>query len=184
MSLPDEWVSRIFQRLDGIYGQQFRGKYSRIENGTDIGIAMAKSAWADELRGFRDFPEAIAYALQNLPTEKAPNAIEFRELCRHAPRKQEAVAAIEHKPTLEEIERSKQLAKQATKAVTAMEYDGLLWAKRPKSQKAISVLFDAKKERRKFPALAEIFDNHVRDGVCDETGKILRRFDGQAWVKA
>jgi hypothetical protein len=106
MSLPIAWVDRIFLRLVGIYGAQFKAKFSVIENGVDIGMANAKEVWADELANFADWPEAIAYALKNLPTDRAPNALEFREICRRAPKKEPL--ALPHHLTAEEIQRNKQ----------------------------------------------------------------------------
>jgi hypothetical protein len=106
MSLPRAWIDRIFLRLIGIYGAQFKAKFSVIENGIDIGMENAKEVWADELASFHDLPDAIAYALKNLPTDRAPNALEFREICRRAPRKEPL--ALPHHLSPEEIKRNKQ----------------------------------------------------------------------------
>lgn len=80
--LPSQWVDRVFAKLIGVYGNQFGAKFSQVVDGVDIGIALAKQAWAEELAGFSDKPEAIAYALKNLPRDFPPNAIQFAELCR------------------------------------------------------------------------------------------------------
>ena len=180
--LPEKWVERIFQRLAGIYGAQFRSKFSQIENGFDVGIASASVAWAEELGNFSDNPAAISYALQNLPADHCPNALELRDIARRAPRKQ--VEALPYKPTAEDIERNREMARKANQAVKANEFDGLLWAKKPKSQKAMDMIADAKKYARRFPALAKIFDQHVSEGIANEAGKLLYRWDGLAWVKA
>lgn len=87
MTLPEKWIERIFARLQGIYGAQFTSKFSRMDQGVDVGMLNAKSTWADELGNFSDKPEAIAYALDHLPTDHAPNALEFRDICRRAPKK-------------------------------------------------------------------------------------------------
>lgn len=105
-SLKHEWVERIFARLIGIYGAQFKSKFSQIEDGVDIGMLLAKEAWANELGGFADMPEAIAYALEYLPTERAPNALEFRDICRRAPKKE--VPMLGHKFTEEELKRNRE----------------------------------------------------------------------------
>lgn len=181
MTLPSQWTDRIFTRLQGIYGQQFTGKFSRMDQGMDIGMLNAKEVWAKELGNFATWPEAISYALEHLPPDHAPNALEFRDICRRAPRK-EAVAAIEYHPTAEDVARHREMAHKATAAVKQKEFDGLLWAKRPKSQVAMNALYDAKKNHRRFPALAEIFDQHVRDGIANTEGKILKRWDGLRWV--
>lgn len=86
--LPPAWVDRIFARLDGVYGGEFAGKFSRVVGGRDEGIEAAKAAWAEELGGYADSPEAIAFALdvRNLP-ERAPNLVQFLGICKTAPRK-------------------------------------------------------------------------------------------------
>lgn len=83
--LPDSWVDRIFFRLLGTYGSQFTMTFSKVDDkGRDIGMMAAKEVWAQELGGFADRDKVIAYALDNLP-ERCPNAIVFRDICRHAP---------------------------------------------------------------------------------------------------
>lgn len=182
--LPAEWVTRIFQRLTGVYGSQFRAKYSHVENGIDIGIAMAAEAWANELGDFVNRPEAISYALDHLPKDHAPNAIEFLDACKRCPRKEEAVARIEYKPTAEDMARQKEMAHKATAAVKPKEFDGLAWAKKPKSQKAMDYIADGKKHANRFPALADVFDYLVKEGIANEAGKLLYRWDGMEWVRA
>jgi len=184
MSLDQRLIDRIFNRLLGIYGAQFKAKFSVVENNVDVGIANAKETWAHELRNFGDNLEAIAYALEHLPTEHAPNAIEFRDICRRAPRKSEAVAVIEHKQTDEERAHSRELSRKASDAVKAPQYDGLLWARRPKSHVAMAFIFDAKKKAGRFPALANVFDQLVNDGVCTADGRLINRWDGLRWVKS
>ena len=84
-TLPDSWIDKIFARMQGIYGREFTNQFSVIDNnGNDIGIANAKQVWAEELGGFLDNPDAISFALRNL-SERAPNAIKFRDMCRQAP---------------------------------------------------------------------------------------------------
>lgn len=182
--LPAEWVTRIFQRLTGVYGAQFRSKYSHVENGIDIGIAMAAEAWAAELGDFANRPEAISYALDHLPKDHAPNAIEFLDACKRCPRKEENHVRLEYKPTAEDKARQKEMAHKATAAVKPKEFDGLLWAKKPKSQKAMDFIADGKKHANRFPALAEVFDYLVKEGIANELGKLLYRWDGVQWVKA
>lgn len=85
-TIPASWVDRIFARLQGVYGREFTGQFSVIDqNGNDVGLENAKSVWGQELGCFALNPDAIAFALLNLP-ERAPNAIKFKELCRLAPR--------------------------------------------------------------------------------------------------
>ena len=78
MSLPLKAIDRLFERLQTTYGRQFSAMYEGIEP------AAVKQLWMHELAGYENHLAAIAYALENLP-ERAPNAIEFRNLCRKAP---------------------------------------------------------------------------------------------------
>lgn len=104
--LPASWVDKLFQRLIGVYGREFSGQFSSIEDGVDIGMMNAKQVWAEELGGFSDWPEAIAHALKHLP-ERCPNVIRFRDLCRQAPPKN-AGAALVHRLSPEEIEQNQE----------------------------------------------------------------------------
>ena len=182
MNLRDEWIDRIFQRLTGIYGSQFTAKFKQIVDGIDEGTANAKGVWAKELGNFADKPEAIAYALDHLPTDHAPNALEFRDICRRAPKKE--APQIEYKPTEADKERHREMSHRAAEAVKPKEFDGLLWAKRPKSQVALNAVYDAKKHANRFPALAAVFDQLVTDGIASSTGVLIKRWDGCQWVKS
>lgn len=82
MSLPDTWTDRIFDKLTLVYGQSFLRRWA------DIDMAAVKADWAHELGGFAQQPEAIKWALQNLPPEKPPTVLEFRALCRKVPAEQ------------------------------------------------------------------------------------------------
>lgn len=104
--LPDLWVAKIFDRLLGVYGNQFAAKFSRIENGVDVGILGAKQVWAEELAGFAGDPDAIAYALRNLPADFPPNAIQFVALCRRSPPRD--CARIEYKVIEADPERTRE----------------------------------------------------------------------------
>lgn len=114
-TLPRSWVDRLFARLQGVYGREFTGQFATgMVDGIDLGIENAKEVWAEELGGFADHPEALSYALKHLP-EKCPNAIRFREICRHAPPSN--VVALEHKISDEERERNKARFKDLVKVV-------------------------------------------------------------------
>lgn len=110
--LPRDWVDRIFMRLQGVYGREFTAHFSVIDqaSGIDVGMENAKQVWAEELASFADWPEAIRYALKNLP-ERVPNVIRFREICRHAPPRN-GTPQLVHKLTNEELERNKERIKQ------------------------------------------------------------------------
>lgn len=79
MSLPLPWIEKIFQKLTLAYGRDFLGRWEGVP------IADVKTDWADCLSGFGGQPQAIAWALANLPDSKAPTAQEFRAICRRAP---------------------------------------------------------------------------------------------------
>ena len=78
MSLPAAWTDKIFTKLTLAYGRDFLARWEGID------LNDVKSDWSHELAGFAEHPEAIAYALANLPP-KAPSVIEFRALARRAP---------------------------------------------------------------------------------------------------
>lgn len=79
MSLPAQWIDRIFDKLTLTYGQSFLRRWS------DIDLNSVKSDWAHELAGFEHHPKAIAWALQNLPADKPPTVLDFKFLARRAP---------------------------------------------------------------------------------------------------
>lgn len=92
MPLPLPAIDRIFDRLSAAYGRQFLDLYADIDPGS------VKTAWCHELDAFGDSAAGlrrIAWALDNLP-DRAPNAIQFRNLCRQAP--VEAPAPLPMKP--------------------------------------------------------------------------------------
>ena len=79
MSLPTKAIDRLFERLMLTYGSEWTMKFEGIEmNGV-------KSMWAHELSSFADNLKILGWALENLP-ERCPNAIEFKKLCRQAPK--------------------------------------------------------------------------------------------------
>jgi len=86
MSLPIQWVDRIFDKLTLTYGQAFLARWR------DIDLNSVKSDWCHELAVFERSPHSIAFALSNLP-ERPPSVVEFKTLCRQAP--QAEVKALE-----------------------------------------------------------------------------------------
>jgi hypothetical protein len=80
VSLPIEWVEKIFKKLSVTYGRDFLGRYEGIP------LNDVKSDWAHELSGFEVHPESIKHALQNLSPSKAPTVYEFRNVCSAAPK--------------------------------------------------------------------------------------------------
>ena len=80
MSLPLPWVDKIFSKLTLLYGRDFIGRWEGLE------LADVKTDWAHELSGLVNFPEGIAFALDNLPHGKPPTVLEFRAMAIKAPR--------------------------------------------------------------------------------------------------
>jgi hypothetical protein len=81
MSLPLAWIDRIWEKLTVTYGANFLARWRDFDAQA---LNAVKSDWMNELSGFERAPHAIAFALANLP-ERAPNVVEFRNLCRQAP---------------------------------------------------------------------------------------------------
>lgn len=79
MSLPAAWVDRIFQRLTMVFGRDFTSRYDGLE------IADVKAEWGEELAGFQQSHWALKFALENLPSDKPPTVLQFRDICRRAP---------------------------------------------------------------------------------------------------
>ena len=82
MSVPSAWIERIFEKLTLVYGAEFLNRWKGVP------LEEVKADWARELDGLENRPEAIKYALEHLPTDKAPTVLQFRELTRRAPEKQ------------------------------------------------------------------------------------------------
>lgn len=79
-ALPLAWVEKIFRKLTLTYGRDFIARWE----GQEINDVIED--WAEELSGFVNWPEAIAWALKALPEGKPPTVIEFRALCFKAPK--------------------------------------------------------------------------------------------------
>ena len=79
-ALPMAWVEKIFRKLTLVYGRDFTARWEGQET-----IHVIED-WAEELAGFVNWPEAIAWALKSLPEGKPPTVIEFRALCLKAPK--------------------------------------------------------------------------------------------------
>jgi hypothetical protein len=129
MSLSVVAVERLFQRLTATYGAEFVNKWDKVS------LADLKTAWAHELAPFATNLNAIGWALENLP-EKCPNLIEFKKLCKQAPRV-ETLALGEPKAPLDVVD--KELAKIALQAFKQPvdergNVDHKRWAKRLKAR--------------------------------------------------
>lgn len=80
-ALPIEWVTKIFMRLHGRFGNTFFDKY-RIgtlnENGQDMGIENAKIVWSEELAGVTG--QRVSAALSS-KYDYAPSCDDFLKNC-------------------------------------------------------------------------------------------------------
>lgn len=177
-TLPRAWVERIFLRLQGVYGSQFTSKYmtGELVNGRDVGFENAMHVWGEELRGFSDDGDSIAYALKNLDSKFPPNVREFIEICRRAPKA--ALAALP--APAPNPEKAASFASSAKK-ITDKRKDMTAWARKPKSALAFGMVLDlAAKGESHF---AEIVDELRAAGHV--VGDALKnRWDGSQWVRA
>jgi hypothetical protein len=78
MSLPLSWVDRIFERCTLRYGHDFLRRWEGFD------MKNVKADWANEMGGLQSQPEAIQFALDNLPM-RAPTVTEFIDICNRAP---------------------------------------------------------------------------------------------------
>ena len=181
MRLRSEACERIVIRLQGTYGQQFAGKFSRKENGVDVGVEMFKESLAIELAGFDSDLNSIGYAMANLPADHVPNAIQLREICRRAPKKE--VPALTHTPTAADMERAREMSHKVAADLKPKVSDGIdrHWATHPRSAMHLRFIFDAAKKDSRFrPCVAEM----VEKGTCTEEGKLLKRYSGtNQWAR-
>jgi len=89
-ALPDSWVDRIFDRMQGMYGSLWVDRWrsgetvERAGRSFDRGLLNAKATWAQGLGGFSGQPERIHRALESCRSKSLPPTLpEFIELCRH-----------------------------------------------------------------------------------------------------
>jgi hypothetical protein len=125
MSLPSKVIDRLFDRLMATYGREWISKWDGID------ISMVKSMWSHELAAYTDNLEAIGWALENLQ-HRCPNVIEFKQLCKQAPRL--SVAALSAPKASADVV-DKEIAKIAASAMKAPvdergQVDHRQWAKK------------------------------------------------------
>lgn len=77
MAMQSSWVEHLFGKLTVRWGSAFMRQWP------DVDPSLVKADWAEVLDGTRS--EALHYALRYLPALPC-NAIQFRDLCRRAPR--------------------------------------------------------------------------------------------------
>lgn len=176
-AFPERWIEELFDRMAAMYGAKFADQWRGIDP------AKVRAMWAEKLAGFADKPQAIKSALDALDERPFPPTLpEFLQLCREAAKRVgNSQPALPLKP---DPERAKAASARLMAQLTgkAEDYDPLLWAKRPKSQKALDFVIDGAK--RSEP-LRQILADLKAAGVCSEAGKLLKRYKGQnQWVAA
>lgn len=122
-------IDRLFERLSASYGSAFTRMWA------DVPMTDVKTAWAHELAMFADNLNAIGWALENLP-DRCPNLIEFKSLCKQAPRPT-TLSLDEPKAPADVVD--KELAKMAAEAFRAPRDDNgtvdhKRWAKKLKAR--------------------------------------------------
>lgn len=181
----DQIIIRLFGRLQGIYGTAFTNKFSTGINrdGVDVGFDNAKLVWADELHGFAENLDAVAYALRNVDPKFPPSAREFLVLCRAAPRKD--APALAYTPTAEDVERARAAADTATKSVKQRgdNFEVEVWAMQPRSHAHFDLIVAAIASQ---PArFGDCLRKLIERGVVSEEGRLLKLYRGsEQWVKA
>lgn len=181
MRLPEKWVAHIVRELQGAYGQQFAGKFSKVVDGVDVGIENFKEQVATRLGGFVDHPEALRYALDNLPDTHCPNVPEFHKLAQSAPRK--TAPALSYKPTPADEEKARAVIAKASAELKPKFSGGIdaHWATHPQSEMHLRYIFDAARNDARFlPCILQM----VCDGICTEGGKLLKRYRDGEFISA
>lgn len=87
-ALPAPWVNRIFDEMRANYGAAFDRQWAHSDPAQAAKQAAAMhETWAKKLAGLVRHPEAIRYALDNLPSFP-PGLPEFCSACNRAPTEQ------------------------------------------------------------------------------------------------
>ena len=99
--------------MQGHYGTRFLNMWKtgqELPDGRDAGMVNAMNHWAEKLGGYKDHPETIKRALENLPPEP-PSLPQFAEILRHSwipP----VVPQLERKWSEEELANNRQRIKE------------------------------------------------------------------------
>lgn len=70
------WIDSLFAHLAAIYGARFTNQWP------PGAVDSVRDEWAKILAPFENKPEAMQYALDNLPSDHVPMVLEIRDLCR------------------------------------------------------------------------------------------------------
>lgn len=176
-------MGKIFQELQGNYGTRFLNQWKTgqtLADGSDAGVVNAMAMWGKKLSGFADQPERIRKVLDSLPADP-PSLPQFMDLCRSV--RANDKPALQHKPTPEEIERSREMSHKVASALKSKINNGIdeHWATHPRSQAHFQFILDA---ARRDPRFIPCLEKLVAEGVCTEDHKLLKIYRDKAWVKA
>lgn len=174
-------ITKLFARLQGIYGTAFTSKFStglNAETNRDDGWENAKTVWAEDLAGFE--LDDIAYALRHVDPDRAPSSRQFVELCRKAPRKQTTLALPAPSPV--DADRAKALAARVAKVFEGKIEGGIdrHWATHPKCPRQFRMILDAVANDARF---RQCVDEMVEQGICTGDGRLLKYFKGGQWYR-
>lgn len=130
-SLPDRWVERIWATMRATYGASFDRQWE-CPAGVDPveHVQEMKAHWGRELSRLQQNPQAIAYALDNLP-DFPPNLVQFRAVCNRAPVFQAPKLAA---PAPDPERLGKELQRLSAVASKAPYFDHKAWAHRLKAR--------------------------------------------------
>lgn len=92
MPLRTDLLDWVFDHLTLTYGRMFLARYDGLP------VDDIRANWAEELGALNGWPEAIRFALSNLPPDRAPTVLEFRNLALRAPRPNNAPRLPGSKP--------------------------------------------------------------------------------------
>lgn len=123
-ALPDAWVSRIFERLEGLYGARFHDlwKGTNPEN--------VKATWAEKLAGFAGRPDALKAALDACDDKPWPPTLpDFLGFCRNAAGRGDAIVALPP-PEISKAEQERRAEKLAEASARLKFQANTDWAKR------------------------------------------------------
>ena len=182
--LPGQWVSRIFQTLQGNYGSRFLNQWKIgqvLPDGQDAGLVNAKNVWAEKLSGFANQPERIKRVLDSLPPDP-PTLPQFVDLCRMARANEKP--ALPHKQNAEERDHQRAMSKRLGDVIGAGKIrDGIdeHWATHPRSVMQLKFIFDA---AAREPRYQRCIEQMVEDGICTSDGHLLRRYHNNQFVQA
>lgn len=75
-SLPETWVERIWATMRATYGAAFDRQWQCPEGEDPVRhVASLKAHWGRELSRYQQNPDAIRYALENLPKYPQPDRV-------------------------------------------------------------------------------------------------------------